>query len=204
MVNMRGPMSAKKFFAIMALTALIEGGALSTTESFIKNGVSTGGGLEAESLQYVTYVLGKYRTGLGIKEEERLAKVILGEAEAYDIDPVFVLAIIKTESAFYNWSRSVKGAVGLMQILPRTGKMVAEDLGLKWDGEGTLFNPYMNVKLGIHYFSYLRARHGNDTKKTLAAYNIGPISGDEYVPQAFANRVLANYRELKEREGYLN
>ena len=159
-------------------------------------------------LAYVMEILGNYRTGLSAIEELRLAEVILEESRNYNIDPLLVLALIRTESTFYNWSRSRRGAMGLMQIRPRTGKHLARELDLKWDGIETLLDPYTNVRLGVHYLSILRERFGDDLKKILAAYNYGPsylknrIRKGKRLPQRYANTVLANYEALKERAWY--
>ena len=79
-----------------------------------------------KTITYVRDVLKESRTGLGSLEEFKLAEVILFESVSHRIDPLFVLALIKTESTFYNWSRSDNGAVGLMQIRPATGEELAE------------------------------------------------------------------------------
>ncbi len=104
------------------------------------------------------------------------------------------------------WSaRSEKGALGLMQIRLSTGKGVAEELSIGWDGERTLLDPYSNVKLGLHYLSGLFERYDKDGLRALAAYNLGPtelderLSGGSAMPRAFADRVFANYSEFKER-----
>lgn len=159
---------------------------------------------ERGSFGYVHDVLKENRTGLGSLEEFKLAEVIFIESVSHKLDPLFVLALIKTESTFYNWSKSFGGAVGLMQILPSTGQEVAAELNLNWKGEETLLNPYLNVKMGVHYFSYLRERYNDDTIATLAAYNIGPGYFDSREPYddagaRFATKVLRNYRHFKER-----
>src|SRR4030066_1144821 len=117
--------------------------------------------------------LGRYRTGLGPHEELKLAKVIFAESLRYEMDPLFVLALIKTESAYYNWSKSFTGALGLMQIRPETGEELAGQLKLEWNGEQTLLDPYLNVRMGVHYLSSLHKRY-NDMDFSLAAYNVGP------------------------------
>ncbi|HAO93229.1 MAG: hypothetical protein A2X93_08735 [Deltaproteobacteria bacterium GWC2_56_8] len=161
-----------------------------------------------KTLTYVRDVLKESRTGLGSLEEFKLAEVILFESVSHRIDPLFVLALIKTESTFYNWSRSDNGAVGLMQIRPSTGEALAEELDLKWKGEATLLNPYLNVKMGVHYFSNLMERYDDDKEVTLAAYNVGPgivtsrMKLDEGWGQEFVGRVLHNYNDFKERAEY--
>lgn len=154
---------------------------------------------------YIHDVVISARTGLGAADEARLAHVILGESKAHNIDPLFILALIKTESELKNWSRSSKGALGLMQILPSTGREIAGRLRLKWRGEATLFNPYTNVKMGVYYFNSLNSRYDNNIRLSLAAYNAGPgrvsasmETGSE-ISGAFSDRVLQRYSELKAR-----
>lgn len=160
---------------------------------------------------YMRDVLGSYTTGLGVAEESRLAETILGESEAHNIDPLLVLALMKTESTFYNGSKSSRGAIGLMQILPSTGKEVAGKLSLEWRGDATLLDPYMNVKMGVYYFTVLKERYNDDNALTLAAYNAGPGKVNEMmrtgaaVGAGFSGRVLRHYKELKEKaEDYKN
>ncbi len=162
-----------------------------------------GAAKDRAEVAYIKGELRSHRTGLSAAEEGRLAHHIHRESRAYSLDPIFVLALIKTESRYNNWSRSGKGAMGLMQILPDTGREVAEDLMVEWKGSDTLLNPYTNVKLGIHYYSALRERFNNDTRVTLSAYNAGPsrVRADRNASRTFAQRVLDNYKELKERAG---
>lgn len=166
------------------------------------------GSLDPYKLNYVVGILKESITGLSAIEEDRLAEVILGESEAYSVDPLLVMAVIKTESTFYNWARSYKGAMGLMQLLPSTGRWMAEELDLEWKGDYTLYDPFLNVRLGIHYFSTLKGRYKDDTVLTLAAYNSGPtnlaslIRSGATPPKRYANKVLANYKDLRERAGY--
>ncbi|OGP18197.1 MAG: hypothetical protein A2Z79_02475 [Deltaproteobacteria bacterium GWA2_55_82] len=153
---------------------------------------------------YVLDVLRENRTGLGSLEELKLAEVILMESVAHKIDPLFVLALIENESTFYNWTRSFRGAVGLMQILPTTGEELAGELNVAWKGEETLLDPYTNVRMGVHYLSRLKSRY-KDLDTTLSAYNFGPGRMDTMMkegnePEAeYAHRVLESYRKFKEK-----
>lgn len=188
-------------FSLMAVYALPSLG-------FNLRGKSSGMGSDKNTMNAVLDILRENRTGLASAEELKLAQVITGESEAHRIDPLFILALIKTESTFYNWSRSFNGALGLMQILPSTGKGIASELNLKWAGNETLLDPFMNVKMGIHYFSTLKDRFNDDTARTLAAYNIGPtylssnMDAGMDVTGGFVRKVLDNYRDLKERVEY--
>ncbi|MBI5235319.1 MAG: lytic transglycosylase domain-containing protein [Deltaproteobacteria bacterium] len=158
---------------------------------------------ESTRLAYVQDVFKQERTGLASSEEKALAGYIIAESAAYKIDPLLVLAMIKTESEYYNWSRSDRGALGLMQIMPSTGAELAERLSFKWDGEKTLLNPYTNVKMGMHYYSMLLDLYNDDAHLSLTAYNAGPSSvnarllAGKDVPSGFARRVMSNYAQYK-------
>ncbi|MBI5643667.1 MAG: lytic transglycosylase domain-containing protein [Deltaproteobacteria bacterium] len=172
----------------------------------LKDGVNFFSDRSEQSVSgYMLDVLRENRTGLGSLEELKLVEVILFESISHKIDPLFVLALIKTESTFYNWSKSINGALGLMQIKPSTGEELAAELNLKWKGDETLLNPYINVKMGVHYFSNLMERYNDDREVTLAAYNVGPGIVDsrrklqEGWGNQFVSRVLTNYKDLKER-----
>ena len=158
-------------------------------------------------VSYMSGVLGMYETGLGPHEELKLAKVILAEAIRHEMDPLFVLALIKTESAYYNWSKSFSGALGLMQIRLETGEELAGQLKLQWNGEETLLDPYLNVRMGVHYLSSLNKRY-NDRDFSLAAYNVGPGRLDSGLRQNqspgrdYVNKVLGNYKDLVDIYSY--
>lgn len=92
----------------------------------------------------------------------------------YKFSPAFVLAIISIESNFKVHANSYAGAVGLMQLIPATGKSMAKELNIKWEGKKTLLNPKINLELGLYYLSFLRAKYNKDPEKYLAAYNLGP------------------------------
>lgn len=193
----------KKVLVAFCLAIVIEAGVMPAfTSRFVALLPQTG--RDASMLDYVHGILKENRTGLGSIEELKLAEAILMESVTNKIDPLFVLALMKTESTFYNWSKSFNGALGLMQILPSTGEELAGELNLKWDGEGTLLDPYANVKMGVRYFSKLQDRY-KDTETSLTAYNVGPgrvDSGVEGLPPVFARKVLSNYRYFKERADF--
>jgi soluble lytic murein transglycosylase len=112
-------------------------------------------------------------TGLPERERVALARTILREARAHDLDPGLVLAVIEVESAGYHLAVSHVGAMGLMQLLPSTGKELADRMNIEWKGPDTLFDPIINVKLGTAYLRQLTDRFGS-VHTALAAYNWGP------------------------------
>ena len=118
--------------------------------------------------------------------------------------PALVLALIRVESSGYNFAKSNKGAIGLMQLLPTTAAWVAEKIGDPWDGADSLYEADTNVRLGIAYLSQLLDRYDGSVPRALAAYNWGPgrISGfihaGKAVPTTYADRVLAS-RNIRHR-----
>jgi len=138
-------------------------------------------------------------TGLHGWQAERLARVIVGEALAVGLSPSLVMAVIEVESGARNFSTSPVGARGLMQLLPETGASVAASLGAAWGGPDTLFDPALNVRLGVRYLRTLIDRY-DDLPTALAAYNWGPariadrMRRGAPIPRAYAERVLARYQ----------
>jgi len=100
---------------------------------------------------------------------------ILGaSASRYRIDPLFALAVMREESHFRETTVSSSDACGLMQILPRTGKWLAQDhLGLPSFERSDLFLPSVNIELGSYYLRYLLNKFGDNLMLTAAAYNWG-------------------------------
>ena len=90
------------------------------------------------------------------------------------IDPFFVYSVMRQESIFNFEIMSPAGACGLLQIMPATGKMLAEKEGLGNFEPIQLFNAYMNIRLGVRYLVDLKAEYNNDYMYVLGNYNAGP------------------------------
>ena len=90
------------------------------------------------------------------------------------LDPARVLAIIRAESAFNPSVRSPVGAVGLMQLMPTTGRETARSAGLRFDSEKSLLDPATNIALGTAYLRQMLARYDGNFAMAAAAYNAGP------------------------------
>ena len=149
----------------------------------------------------VAAYLAQHETGLSRGELDLLARTIVEESRARNFEPWLVLAGMRVESAFDNFAVSSAGAFGLMQIQAPTGRELAARLGLHWNGTQSLFDPTVNVKLGVAYLEELRERFG-DIRTALAAYNWGPgrinrrIRHGRAVPAGYSKRVLDDYTEF--------
>jgi soluble lytic murein transglycosylase len=83
------------------------------------------------------------------------------------------VAIIRTESAFDTHAVSGMGAMGLMQMMPTTGTVVARERGTPLRHLRTLFDAELNIELGTTYLAALLREFGT-TEDALVAYNAGP------------------------------
>ncbi len=97
-------------------------------------------------------------------KELKYFHIVKAAAEKYDIDASWLMAIIKVESNFNHKAASSKGAIGLMQLMPKTAKSL---------GINDPFEPRKNVEAGAKYFSRLVQSFGR-MELALAAYNAGP------------------------------
>jgi len=154
-----------------------------------------------EIIKDILGVLERHPTGLANVTKEELAEVIYEEALRHNHDPKFILALIAIESSFQNWSVSEQGAKGLMQIMPYVAESLANELGIEWSGDQTLFNPYLNIKMGIYYFTQLY-KDFNDIRLALVAYNCGPtyIKGlmerKEGIPLNYYRKFVTAYQRI--------
>lgn len=90
------------------------------------------------------------------------------------IDPFFVYSVMRQESIFNFEIMSPAGACGLLQVMPATGKMLAEKENIANFEPRQLFNAYMNIRLGIRYLVDLKAEYNDDYMYVLGNYNAGP------------------------------
>lgn len=106
--------------------------------------------------------------------------VIEANAQRYGIDPLLITALVKAESGFFKRARSRRGAIGLMQIMPSTGREMAVELGLGAITDADLENPEINVRIGTYYLSKLLKQFNGNIVLALASYNAGPANVDAW------------------------
>lgn len=135
-----------------------------------------------------------------VAPSKELLNAINTHCQRRQMDPHLVYAVIEAESNFQPDAVSPKGAQGLMQIMPETGRQ----LGLQ-----SPFDPERNIEAGVRYLRLMLDRFGS-LPQALAAYNAGPGSVEQHggVPpipetQQYVGRVMARYQDLKAQEGGL-
>jgi peptidoglycan lytic transglycosylase len=154
---------------------------------------------------------------LGVSDAEVLYPLafwglVRQRAQASHLDPLLVLALIRQESLFDPAARSPADARGLMQLLPATARRVAEGIARPLQA-GDLYEPELNITLGVAYLDQLLREQGGDWVKALAAYNggedalakwdrrFGQLPADEFVESItyretrdYVKKVLSHYR----------
>ena len=100
------------------------------------------------------------------------AALLLEAASGASVPPALVFGLVRQESVFTTDIRSRSGAVGLMQVMPATGRQLhrREGHGARPD----LRSPAVNVRLGVAYLRQMLDLFGGDPVLALAAYNAGP------------------------------
>ena len=98
-----------------------------------------------------------------------IAVIARKTAEKYNVDGDLVLAVIKCESGFDEKALSVKGACGLMQLMPETYYYICDKAGIT---RGDIFNAENNIEAGVAYLSYLSNRF-DGLNEVICAYNAG-------------------------------
>ena len=106
------------------------------------------------------------------------ADTILKWSQNRNLNPLLVTSLIRQESRFEPEIESSAGALGLMQVMPATGKSVAQQLGLP---SYSLTNPEDSINIGTFYLDYTHKKYNNNSMLAVASYNAGPHKVAQWV-----------------------
>lgn len=159
---------------------------------------------EMEEQLKIFQIIEDFQIGFTEDEKTKLAGVIFQESQRFNYDPLLVMAVILTESTFKKGQVSNVGARGVMQLMPNTGRDLAERTGIGWEGSEQLFDPVTNVRLGtLHLFEQILKF--KDVKKGIIAYNLGEtrlrghLREKKPLPRQYFRKIWENYNMLKEK-----
>ena len=146
---------------------------------------------------------------------------IKAESAKNGLDPYMVASLIRQESEFNPSVVSYANAYGLMQLLPRVGRQMAREEGMRRFETYYLLDPETNIRLGTRYLRQMLNRFGGVQEYALAAYNAGdsrvadwqaagPYSGmDEFVEsipftqtREYVEAILRNEQTYREIDAY--
>lgn len=131
------------------------------------------------------------------KKQQHYQNIIRTYAAKYGVEEALIHSVVKQESCFNEKAKSRVGAMGLMQLMPKT----AADLKVK-----DPWNPEQNIHGGVKYLSWMLKRFKGNKKFALAAYNAGPGRVDQYggIPpfretRNYVKRIMADYSRMKDQ-----
>ncbi len=126
-------------------------------------------------------------------------------ASSINLEPSLIMAVARQESAFAEHAKSSAGAMGLMQLMPRTARETAKLTGVEHT-DRDLFNPEHNILLGSHYLSQLLQQYDGNRILAAAAYNAGPHRVDRWIksnPEDVPFDIWIETIPFKETRGYV-
>jgi soluble lytic murein transglycosylase len=129
--------------------------------------------IESSSLFVAREVLEERAPQLDELQREGVARAVVRAEQEHGLPALLVLALIEQESHFRPKAMGPGGSLGLMQLMPKVARDLANRHGIPWQGVRTLTDPVKNVHLGVLYLAEMRGAFG-DTNLAMAAYNIGP------------------------------
>jgi soluble lytic murein transglycosylase len=98
----------------------------------------------------------------------------------FNVDPILIKAIMKKESNLDVNAISKRGAVGLMQIMPKTAQEISKQLRISMFSNKSLKDPEINIMFGVYYMSKLLNYYNNNLVLVLSAYNAGIGNVDKW------------------------
>ncbi len=110
-------------------------------------------------------------------------ETILKYAKDRGLPASFVYSIIRSESAFMEDARSPKGALGLMQLMPKTGKQTAKQIKVKLTRTHDLMKAEKNIPIGTAYMKQMLERFDGNLAMAAGAYNAGPHRVKSWQPR---------------------
>ncbi len=117
------------------------------------------------------------------------------------IDPVFILSLMRQESAFDEYARSSANARGLMQILPKTAKLIRRSIHAE-----DLYDPAKNIDVGVSYLEKLFSKYDGRAEFVLAAYNAGAINVDKWLTRVPQDNMMlfCDFIPYRETRSYIS
>jgi hypothetical protein len=136
------------------------------------------------------------RQALGMEYPAAFPQHVWPSTRAHDVDPLLILAVMRTESHYKSWAISSADAQGLMQVLPVTGARVAHGQGRGRYSPRELMDPATNIDFGAWYLRQLMDRFDGCVPLAVAAYNAGPVAVSDWLEAAGEDMPLDDFVEL--------
>jgi len=122
------------------------------------------------------------------------------------LDQSIVYGLVRRESMFDELAQSPVGALGLMQIMPRTGRQIARELKVPWRSKSILLEAPLNIQFGAYYYKQVLDKFSGHFALAAAAYNAGPDRVNKWldIEGAYAADVWIETIPFKETRAYVS
>ena len=134
-------------------------------------------------LAILTVASAKDYSDLKLRFPLEYASDIKHVAHSKQLDPAHVYAVIRQESAFNKDARSPAGAMGLMQLMPKTGLATARKYNIPLGNTRLLYQPDKNITIGSAYLQQVMNQYDKNIVLASAAYNAGPHRVNRWLPK---------------------
>ncbi len=131
----------------------------------------------------LTLIKAKVTDDLELRFPMLYREQVMANAQQQDLDPAWVYGVMRQESAFVSDARSSAGAIGLMQLMPATGKAVARLLGDPIRHVKELFGVDKNIELGAAYLRHVLDKNEQHQALATSSYNAGPQRTRQWLPE---------------------
>lgn len=125
-------------------------------------------------LAILTVARAKHWDDVDLRFPIEYAEKIKKNAQLQALDTFILYGLIRRESMFDEAANSPAGALGLMQIMPGTGKQIAKEMQLPWKSGRRLLDASVNLKFGAYYYKQMLENFSGNFILATAAYNAGP------------------------------
>lgn len=130
----------------------------------------------------LTLAKADYFGDLEIRFPLAYSDMMMKEAASNTLDPAWIMAVARQESVMMPDARSPAGALGLMQLMPATGRKLAQQLKSRLSDLRQLLHPELNIRLGSYYLRQLTRQFDGHAALATAAYNAGPKRVRQWTP----------------------
>jgi soluble lytic murein transglycosylase-like protein len=184
------PITNKSVLKSLKLYASYNGGDLvidTRGSEYVNNGVYTSG---TKSNRVLSKLISSVNRGVSRTRSIKLANSIDKASDKYGISKYWIAAIVWKESTFRSTASSGSGAVGLMQMMVTTGKLLGYT-------KADLMNPDKNVDICVKYLKRLKDSYNGDIKKATLAYNQGSLRVNRgLATRGYLSNVEKKYRYI--------
>ncbi len=152
---------------------------LDTRELLILAEVAREAGWHGQSIQAT--IAAREWNHIDLRFPLAFAEPMLANASQRRIEPSWLFAVARQESAFMTDARSSAGALGVMQVMPATARMTARQQEIPLANTWQLLDYNKNIEIGSSYLSQMYERYDRNRILASAAYNAGPGRVDQWL-----------------------